>query len=174
MAFSRRSLLQGLAAGTATLAAPSIVLANSGPDWKPYFDRIDQGGLHVSTTERKVTYWTPGGHFHRRMPTAIPRTEELTRRGRTEIVRKRAAPSWNPTPDMLRRDPNLQGTPGGHPDNPLGSHALYFDWTYYAIHGTNDPSSVGEAASSGCFRLHAEDIAFLYFTVPVGTPVLVT
>ncbi|QPH55503.1 L,D-transpeptidase [Pontivivens ytuae] len=167
---NRRHFLAAL--GAATIALPAR--AATPPDWKPFFPNISRGGIHVSTAAREVTWWSPGGQFARVMPTAVPRSEDLTRRGRTEIVRKRARPDWTPTPDMLRRNPDLKPTPGGAPDNPLGSHALYFDWTYYAIHGTNDPSSVGTAASSGCFRLRADDITFLFFTVPVGTPVLVS
>lgn len=169
---SRRAALATLAAGA--LMMPSITRAATTPDWTGLFTDISRGGLLVSTDERTVTWWAPGGGFSRVMPTAIPRSEELTRRGSSEIVRKRVAPSWAPTPDMLAKDPSIRPTPGGAPDNPLGSHALYFDWTYYAIHGTNNPSSVGTAASSGCFRLHAEDIELLYYTVQVGTPVVVT
>ena len=154
--------------------APSILRAAPNADWSAHFTDISRGGLHVTTHGREVTWWAPGGGYSRVMPTAVPRSEDLTRRGRTEIVRKRVAPSWHPTPDMLAKNPNIRPTPGGAPDNPLGSHALYFDWTYYAIHGTNDPSSVGTAASSGCFRLHKDDIEFLYYTVQVGTPVVVT
>ncbi|WP_316015982.1 L,D-transpeptidase [Roseobacter sp. HKCCA0434] len=170
--FSRRAALMTLVGGA--LAAPSIARASTGPDWRPYFSNIDRGGLHVATNARLLTWWSPGAMHSKVMMTAVPRTEELTRRGETEIVRKAAAPSWAPTPDMLARDPNIQPTPGGSPNNPLGSHALYFDWTYYAIHGTNKPNSVGTAASSGCFRLHAADIEHLYYSVDVGTPVVVS
>lgn len=170
--FSRRAALATLAGGA--LMMPSLTRAATVADWRGQFSDISRGGLHVSTDARELTWWAPGGGFSRVMPTAVPRSEELTRRGSSEIVRKRVAPSWAPTPDMLAKDPSIQPTPGGAPNNPLGSHALYFDWTYYAIHGTNNPSSVGTAASSGCFRLLADDIEFLYYTVQVGTPVIVT
>ena len=170
--FSRRAALATLAGGA--LFAPTLLRAATPTDWRAHFDSIPLGAIHVSTQERQLTWWSPNGQFSKVMPTAVPRSEDLTRRGRTEIVRKRVAPSWAPTPDMLAKNPNIRPTPGGSPDNPLGSHALYFDWTYYAIHGTNDPSSVGTAASSGCFRLHKQDIEFLYYTVQVGTPVRVT
>jgi len=43
----------------------------------------------------------------------------------------------------------------------------------YAIHGTNQPQTVGRAVSHGCVRLRNEDIAKLYAMVPVGTPVYI-
>jgi lipoprotein-anchoring transpeptidase ErfK/SrfK len=62
---------------------------------------------------------------------------------------------------------------GGDPDNPLGTHALYLGSTLYRIHGSSDPDSVGEAESSGCFRLRNVDVADLYKRVSVGTTVVV-
>ena len=55
----------------------------------------------------------------------------------------------------------------------LGNRAMYLGSTLYRIHGSNDPDSVGEAESSGCFRMRNEDIADLYNRVPVGTTVVV-
>ena len=153
---------------------PSLTRAATVADWRPHFSDISRGGLYFSTDARELTWWAPGGTISRTMASAIPRSEELTRRGSTEIVRKAQNPSWTPTPDMLAKNPNIRATPGGAPDNPLGAYALYFDWTYYAVHGTNSPDSVGTAASSGCFRLAAQDIESLYYTVQVGTPVLVS
>ena len=57
--------------------------------------------------------------------------------------------------------------------NPLGARALYIGATLYRIHGSNDPDSVGEAESSGCFRMRNQDVADLYARVPVGTTVVV-
>ena len=39
------------------------------------------------------------------------------------------------------------------------------------IHGTNNPSSIGTAASLGCVRLPNELITLLHRMVPIGTPV---
>jgi hypothetical protein len=57
-----------------------------------------------------------------------------------------------------------RGTLGGHRLN-LGDG--------YALHGTDDPKSVGQAVSHGCVRLRNEDIDYLYGIVPVGTPVYI-
>ena len=54
----------------------------------------------------------------------------------------------------------------------LGTHRLNLG-DGYAIHGTNQPQTVGRAVSHGCVRLRNEDIAKLYAMVPVGTPVYI-
>jgi hypothetical protein len=54
----------------------------------------------------------------------------------------------------------------------LGTHRLNMG-NGYAIHGTNQPESVGRAVSHGCVRLRNEDIAKLYAMVSVGTPVYI-
>ena len=65
-------------------------------------------------------------------------SEELTRRGRTKVVRKIEGPDWRPTPSMLQRNPEWPAYVPPGPENPLGTHALYLSWTYYRIHGTHD------------------------------------
>lgn len=54
----------------------------------------------------------------------------------------------------------------------LGTHRLYLG-DGYALHGTNNPASIGQAVSHGCVRLRNEDIAELYDRVAVGTPVYI-
>ena len=100
--------------------------------------------------------------------------------GEAKIGMKRRWPRWLPPEEMVVRDENAakwaNGMPGG-PENPLGARALYLYAngadTLYRIHGTNDPSSIGKAVSSGCIRMLNQDIADLYLRVPVGSKVVV-
>jgi lipoprotein-anchoring transpeptidase ErfK/SrfK len=104
--------------------------------------------------------------------------------GSAEIARKREWPSWRPTPEMIQRDPRAYAKfvdneyiqPGG-PDNPLGARALYLYQngidTYFRIHGTNQPQTIGHSVSNGCIRMLNEHVADLYDRVPVGTIVTV-
>ena len=57
------------------------------------------------------------------------------------------------------------------PDNPLGHYAIYLGEAGYLIHGTNSPNAIGTYVSSGCIRMHNEDVEVLYNKVAVGTPV---
>ncbi|MDX2126819.1 MAG: L,D-transpeptidase family protein, partial [Aeromonas hydrophila] len=92
----------------------------------------------------------------------------------TKVERKRANPTWTPTENIRRRYAAQGKTlpavwPAG-PDNPMGLHALYIG-NLYAIHGTNATFGIGLRVSSGCVRLRADDIKYLFDNVPVGTRV---
>ena len=63
--------------------------------------------------------------------------------------------------------------PGGSPRNPMGAAALGLDRGNYAIHGTNDPASIGGFVSHGCIRMYNADVMDLYARVPVGAKVAV-
>ncbi|HEY9230300.1 MAG TPA: L,D-transpeptidase [Gemmatimonadaceae bacterium] len=68
-------------------------------------------------------------------------------------------PSWTPPPSDWARNKEYQ--PPGSPDNPMQGVKIYFRAPYYFIHGTNNPGSIGEAASHGCIRMTAEDATAL-------------
>ena len=74
---------------------------------------------------------------------------------------------------MIARQPYLPRWMAGGPGNPLGARAMNLVATVYRIHGTNAPETIGQAVSSGCFRLVNDDVADLYSRVPIGTTVLV-
>jgi lipoprotein-anchoring transpeptidase ErfK/SrfK len=83
-------------------------------------------------------------------------------------------PAWSP-PAAVRLDhPNLPKViAGGSPRNPMGVAAMSLAGGEYAIHGTNQPSSIGHFVSYGCIRMFNEDITDLYGRVYVGTQVVV-
>lgn len=93
--------------------------------------------------------------------------------GTHRITRKAEWPDWTPPPEMIERQPYLPRTMAGGPGNPMGARALYIGTTVYRIHGTNAPQTIGQAVSSGCFRLVNDDIVDLYERVPAGTRVIV-
>jgi L,D-transpeptidase ErfK/SrfK len=106
-------------------------------------------------------------------PAGIAVEDRTTPLGTTRVVRKEAAPVWNPPPSIRAERPELPASIGPGPDNPLGDFALRLGWTNYLIHGTNKPDSVGRNVSHGCLHLYPEDIAALFTEVPVGTLVRV-
>ena len=93
--------------------------------------------------------------------------------GTHRITAKKEWPSWTPPAQMLRRRPDLPRHMSGGIDNPLGARAMYLGSTLYRIHGSNEPETIGQAVSSGCFRMTNEDVTDLYSRVSVGTPVIV-
>lgn len=142
-------------------------------NWQDYFDSTRGGAILVDLTSRALHYWSEDQATYRLYPTSVPLSEDLTRRGRTEVVQKVVAPSWRPTPSMKERNPEWPDVvEGGSPDNPLGSHALYLSWTYYRIHGTHDTRKIGRRSSNGCVGLYNEHISELFSMTKVGTQVL--
>jgi lipoprotein-anchoring transpeptidase ErfK/SrfK len=93
--------------------------------------------------------------------------------GTHRITAKREWPSWTPPSQMLRRRPDLPRHMEGGVENPLGARAMYLGSTLYRIHGSNEPETIGQAVSSGCFRMTNEDVTDLYSRVSVGTTVVV-
>lgn len=141
-------------------------------DWRPYFSNLRNGAVLADITSRAVHYWSEDGSVYKLYPSSVPLTEDLTRRGRTSIVRKVEGPSWRPTPAMKKRNPEWPDYVGPGPDNPLGTHALYLSWTYYRIHGTQDTRKIGRRSSNGCIGLYNEHISQLFELTKVGTQVL--
>jgi L,D-transpeptidase ErfK/SrfK len=142
-------------------------------DWQQYFDNTRGGAILVDLTSRALHFWSEDQSVYRLYPTSVPLSEDLTRRGRTEVVQKVVAPPWRPTASMKERNPDWPDlVPGGAPDNPLGTHALYLSWTYYRIHGTHDTRKIGRRSSNGCVGLYNEHIQELFDLTKVGTQVL--
>lgn len=93
--------------------------------------------------------------------------------GSTSIVRKELQPSWSPPAEIRGNRPSWV-VPGGSPKNPMGAGALVLADNELAIHGTNNPGSIGGFVSWGCIRMHNRDIMELYQRVSVGTRVVLT
>ena len=93
--------------------------------------------------------------------------------GTHRITAKKEWPSWTPPSQMLARRPDLPRHMAGGIDNPLGARAMYLGSTLYRIHGSNEPETIGQAVSSGCFRMTNEDVTDLYDRVSVGATVVV-
>ncbi len=168
------SLLFGSSA-LAQVATPPIkrnISSFSARHWQPHFSSLRNGAILVDTVSRALHFWSEDQSIYRLYPTSVPQSEEMTRRGRTSIVRKVVGPTWRPTPSMLRRNPDLPRVVGPGPQNPLGTHALYLSWQYFRIHGTQDERKIGRRSSSGCIGLYNRHIAELYGLTKVGTQVV--
>jgi lipoprotein-anchoring transpeptidase ErfK/SrfK len=141
-------------------------------DWRDHFDSLARGAIICDIASRALHYWGPDGS-HLLVPTSVPRTDELTRRGRTEITRKAENPTWTTTPSQRERYPDwpLQ-IPGGDPANPLGVRALYLSWPAYLLHGTHDTRKIGRQSSDGCIGMYNHHVTQLYGLVQIGTPVV--
>jgi lipoprotein-anchoring transpeptidase ErfK/SrfK len=129
-------------------------------------------GTIVIDTPHTYLYYVLGDGQAIRYGIGVGR-EGFTWSGVQRVSRKAVWPSWAPPREMIKRQQYLPRWLAGGPDNPLGARALYLGNTEYRIHGTNDPSTVGQSMSSGCFRLTNHDIIDLYGRTNVGTKVVV-
>lgn len=184
---TRRALVLG---AMTTLSLPSVLRAQSAPfeesaaeetvrqnissftgqDWRDHFSELGKAAILCDLASRALHFWAGDGTDYRVYPTSVPRSEDLTRRGYTEIVRKKVGPSWTPTPSQLERFPDWKPIPPG-PENPLGTHAMYLGWPAYIIHGTHDTRKIGRRSSDGCVGLYNEKIEELFEIAPIGTQV---
>jgi len=129
------------------------------------------GTIVVSTRERKL-YLVLGNGQALRYGIGVGRIG-FTWSGTTHVSAKREWPDWTPPEQMRRRRPDLPRHMAGGIENPLGARAMYLGSSLYRIHGSNEPETIGQAVSSGCFRLTNEDVVDLYSRVRVGATVIV-
>ncbi len=132
----------------------------------------EPAGTIVIDTPNTFLYFVLGNGQAIRYGIGVGR-EGFTWAGAEKVSRMAEWPDWHPPADMLERQPYLPRFMAGGPGNPLGARALYLGKTLYRIHGTNQPSTIGQFVSSGCIRLLNEDIEDLYGRVTVGTRVVV-
>jgi lipoprotein-anchoring transpeptidase ErfK/SrfK len=92
--------------------------------------------------------------------------------GLLRVSRKAEWPDWSPSPEVLRRQPQLPRSMRGGPGNPFGARALYLG-PDYMIHGTNQPQTIGNVVFAGCYRMTNADITDLFGRVSVGGKVVV-
>ena len=126
------------------------------------------GSIVIVTHDRQLFYVLGGGRAIR-YPVGVGRAG-MAWHGHAWVDRKLVRPAWQAPPSIQRNAPVI---PGGSPRNPMGAAVLGLDRGNYAIHGTNNPSSVGKFVSHGCIRMHNADILDLYRRAHLGTDVYV-
>jgi len=136
------------------------------------FNTREPAGTIIIDTPNTYLYLVLGHGKALRYGIGVGR-EGFTWSGTERVSKMKEWPDWFPPPEMIERQPYLPRMMAGGPGNPLGARALYLGHTLYRIHGTNQPSTIGQFVSSGCIRLLNEDIEDLYSRVQVGTRVVV-
>lgn len=132
----------------------------------------EPGTIVVKSSERRL-YLVTGYGEALRYPVAVGRMGKQWS-GTAFVAGKYVNPAWSPPAEIRRDKPSLPDIiPGGSKSNPMGTRALVLDRGQYAIHGTNNPKSIGTFASYGCVRMLNSDIQDLYDRVGVGTTVVV-
>lgn len=182
---NRRHFIMGLAGlfvppalAPQALAAKKKRVAYEGARWVDFETPERPGTVIVNTSERAL-YHVQGQGEAIRYGVAVGKAG-FDWAGIAKVGRKVEWPRWTPPRSMIKRRPELakwaNGMPGG-PENPLGARAIYLYAngrdTLFRIHGTNEPWSIGTAASSGCIRMLNEEVSDLYDSIRIGTKVIV-
>ena len=129
------------------------------------------GTIFFNTAERRLYLVLPNGQALR-YGIGVGR-DGFRWSGVHRISAKKEWPGWTPPSQMRARRPDLPRYMAGGIANPLGARAMYLGSTLYRIHGSNEPETIGQAVSSGCFRMTNEDVTDLYNRVSVGATVVV-
>jgi lipoprotein-anchoring transpeptidase ErfK/SrfK len=141
------------------------------PPKVPFSGPYVPGSIVIDTGARKLYYvLTPSTAYA--YPIGVGR-QGFAWTGKEKVSRIADWPDWYPPADMRQRQPGLPVRMLGGVRNPLGAKAIYLGNTLYRIHGTNEPKSIGTAASSGCFRMMNENVLHLASLVRVGTEVTI-
>ena len=164
------------------------------PETPKYIQKLDKQGRSYATGKRKdavARVWVKPGAGKivintrdRRLYLVLGKGQALsygigvgrvgfTWSGVTHVSAKREWPDWTPPAQMRQRRPDLPRHMAGGVANPLGARAMYLGSSLYRIHGSNEPETIGQAVSSGCFRLTNDDVIDLYSRVRVGATVIV-
>jgi lipoprotein-anchoring transpeptidase ErfK/SrfK len=139
-------------------------------------EKYAAGTIVIDTSDRRL-YHVLGNGKAMAYGIGVGR-DGFTWSGNKTITRKAEWPGWTPPAVMRARVKRQEGRtlpafmPGG-PENPLGARALYLGSSIYRIHGTNQPWTIGQAVSSGCFRMANDDVTHLYDNVNIGAKVII-
>jgi lipoprotein-anchoring transpeptidase ErfK/SrfK len=135
-------------------------------------DNFQPGTIVIKTSDRKLHLVLGRGQV-------ITYSIAVGKAGKTwtgvaYIDGKFLRPAWSPPLEIRLDKPGMPTViPAGAPENPMGAAAMTLSVDEYAIHGTNNPSSIGTFASYGCFRMYNHDVLDLFARVDVGTRVVV-
>lgn len=150
---------------------PRPAVAALEPPIVPFLYDYPANSIVIDSSARKL-YFVLDGSMAYEYAISVGR-EGFDWTGTETISRVQDWPDWHPPAEMRARDPKLPIKMTGGLRNPLGAKALYLGSTLYRIHGTNDAKSIGQAASSGCFRMLNGSVAHLASLAVIGTPVTV-
>jgi lipoprotein-anchoring transpeptidase ErfK/SrfK len=137
------------------------------------FNGYSAGTIVIKTSKRRL-YYVLDDKKAIRYPVGVGR-RGMRWEGTVYIDGKYIKPGWS-APESIRKDYSRLPAvvPGGSARNPMGVAAITLSGGgEYAIHGTNNPGSVGHFVSHGCIRMYNNDVMDLYQRVDYGTRVVV-
>ena len=144
-----------------TLVLTSLIILVGGKSLS-YADSSVEQLIIINSAYNTLNFYEDG-FLVRKFSCATGKAYTSTPQGKTTVANK-----------IKNRPYYKYGIPGGSPNNPLGKRWIgLFDGDTYAIHGTNEASSIGTNASHGCIRMHNSEVEWLYDQINIGATVLI-
>ena len=126
----------------------------------PEFAKATVHWVLVSIPDRKLALFE-NGRVVRIYRIAVGKTSTPSPAGEFKIVNRVTNPTYYHKGEVI----------GAGKDNPVGTRWIGLSAKSYGIHGTNQPNSIGKAASTGCIRIGKQDLEELFAIVDVGDTV---
>ena len=114
----------------------------------------------VSLPDRKLALFE-NGKVVRIYRVAVGKTSTPSPVGAFKVVNRVTNPTYYHKGQVIAAGKN----------NPVGSRWMGLSAKSYGIHGTNQPNSIGKAASTGCIRMSKQDVEELFELLNVGDAV---
>jgi len=145
------------------MTTTSAALQTSLPAASPKTPESAKATMHwvlVSLPDRKLALFE-NGKVVRTYQVAIGKTSTPSPVGAFKIVNRVTNPTYYHKGQVIAAGKS----------NPVGSRWMGLSAKGYGIHGTNQPTSIGKAASTGCIRMSKRDLEELFELVNIGDAV---
>ena len=145
---------------TSSSAALQMSVPSTASPQAPEFAKATVRWVLVSLPDRKLALFE-NGKVVRTYPVAVGKTSTPSPVGSFKIVNRVTNPTYYHKGQVIAAGKN----------NPVGSRWMGLSAKSYGIHGTNQPGSIGKAASTGCIRMSKHDLEELFELLNVGDAV---
>lgn len=156
----KAALLSAIAGAVLLMARASAALQTAPPINNYELATVDARRVVVSLSDRKLAL-LKNGRIAKIYRIAVGKPSTPSPVGDFTVVNRVANPTYYHKGQVI---------PAGK-NNPVGSRWMGLSVKSYGIHGTNQPNSIGKAASTGCIRMSRRDLEELFAAVEVGDPV---
>ena len=144
---------------TVSAALQSSVPATANPK-APQFAKATVRWVLVSIPDRKLALFA-NGRVVRVYRVAVGKSSTPSPVGEFKIVNRVSNPTYYHKGQVMAAGKG----------NPVGTRWMGLSAKGYGIHGTNQPHSIGKAASTGCIRMSKQNLEELFAIVDVGDTV---
>jgi hypothetical protein len=146
--------------GALQIAIPATPNSKTSEFARAEFAKVKVRSVLVSIPDRKLALFE-NGRVVRIYRIAVGKSSTPSPVGVFKIVNRVTNPTYYHKGQVI----------GAGKSNPVGTRWMGLSAKGYGIHGTNQPDSIGKAASTGCIRMRSQDLEELFELVDIGNTV---